>query len=51
MRRVPFLRDATLEDLEKWGSEMEPKSYLRAKHVISEDLRTVAASEALLRAI
>src|SRR5208283_4903038 len=23
---VPFLRDATLEDLEKWGQEMEPKS-------------------------
>ena len=46
---VPFLRDATLEDLEKWGSEMEPKSYLRAKHVISEDLRTVAACEALLK--
>src|ERR1700734_1257997 len=46
---VPFLRDATLEDLDKWGKEMEPKSYLRAKHVISEDLRTVAACEALLR--
>ena len=46
---VPFLRDATLEDLEKWGHEMAPKSYLRAKHVISENLRTVAASEALLR--
>jgi len=46
---VPFLRDATLEDLAKWGHEMEPKSYLRAKHVITEDLRTVAASEALLR--
>jgi len=45
---VPFLRDATLEDLTKWGHEMEPKSYLRAKHVISEDLRTVAACEALL---
>jgi galactokinase len=44
---VPFLRDATLEDLEKWGHEMEPKSYLRAKHVISEDLRTVAAEKAL----
>jgi len=47
--QVPFLRDATLDDLAKWGSEMEPKSYLRAKHVITEDLRTVAASEALLR--
>jgi galactokinase len=46
---VPFLRDATLDDLDKWGHEMEPKSYLRAKHVISEDLRTVAASEALLQ--
>jgi len=46
---VPFLRDATLDDLEKWGHEMAPKSYLRAKHVISEDLRTVAASEALLK--
>src|SRR3984885_2694547 len=46
---VKFLRDATLEDLDKWGNEMEPKSLMRARHVISEDLRTVAASEALLR--
>jgi len=46
---VPFLRDATLEDLDKWGHEMEPKSLMRARHVISENLRTVAASEALLR--
>ncbi len=46
---VPFLRDATLEDLDKWGSEMEPKSLMRARHVISENLRTVAASQALLR--
>jgi galactokinase len=46
---VPYLRDATLDDLKKWGREMEPKSYLRAKHVITEDLRTVAASEALLK--
>jgi galactokinase len=44
---VPFLRDATLDDLEKWGREMEPKSYLRAKHVITENLRTVAAEKAL----
>jgi len=33
---VPFLRDATLEDLEKWGGEMEP-SLSEAKHVITED--------------
>jgi galactokinase len=44
---VPFLRDATLEDLEKWGSEMAPKSLMRARHVISENLRTVAAEKAL----
>jgi galactokinase len=46
---VPFLRDATLEDLDKWGHEMEPKSLMRARHVISEDLRTTAACDALLR--
>ncbi|MGA3346663.1 MAG: galactokinase [Terracidiphilus sp.] len=46
---VTFLRDATLADLEKWGHEMEPKSLLRARHIISENLRTVAAAEALGR--
>jgi galactokinase len=46
---VPFLRDATLDDLEKWGHEMAPKSLMRARHVITENLRTVAASEALLK--
>jgi galactokinase len=44
---VPFLRDATLDDLEKWGHEMAPKSLLRARHVISENLRTVACEKAL----
>ena len=44
---VRFLRDATLEDLDKWGGEMAPKSLLRARHIISENLRTVAAAEAL----
>jgi galactokinase len=46
---VKFLRDATLDDLAKWGDEMKPKSLMRARHVISENLRTVAAAEALLR--
>jgi galactokinase len=46
---VRFLRDATLEDLERYGSEMAPKSLMRARHVISENLRTVAAADALLR--
>ncbi|MGD0912745.1 MAG: galactokinase [Terracidiphilus sp.] len=45
---VKFLRDCTLQDLEKWGHEMAPKSFLRARHIISENLRTVAAAEALL---
>lgn len=45
---VKFLRDCTLEDLEKWGHEMAPKSFLRAKHIISENLRTVAAAQALI---
>lgn len=46
---VPFLRDATLEDLDKWGTEMAPKSLMRARHVISENLRTEAAADALLK--
>jgi len=46
---VPFLRDATLEDLEKWGHEMTPESLSRARHVISENLRTVACCEALMK--
>jgi galactokinase len=46
---VPFLRDATLEDLDKWGHEMAPKSLLRARHVISENLRTIAAAEVLAK--
>lgn len=45
---VPFLRDATLDDLEKWGHEMPPKSLMRARHIVSENLRTVAACNALL---
>ncbi|MGH9607646.1 MAG: galactokinase [Terracidiphilus sp.] len=46
---VPFLRDATLEDLKKWGHEMAPKPLMRARHVIGENLRTLAACNALLR--
>jgi galactokinase len=44
---VRFLRDATLEDLQRWGDEMTPNSLKRARHVITESLRTVAAAEAL----
>jgi galactokinase len=44
---VKFLRDATLDDLAKWGSEMSPEALKRARHIISENSRTVAAAEAL----
>src|ERR1700721_2757578 len=46
---VRFLRDATIDDLEKGGSEMTPNSLKRARHVITENARTVAAAEALIR--
>ena len=46
---VRFLRDATTEDLERWGHEMTPNSLKRSRHVITENLRTVAAADALIR--
>ena len=46
---VRFLRDANLQDLEKWGCEMSPNALKRGRHVITENLRTVAAAEALIR--
>ncbi|HEU5352701.1 MAG TPA: galactokinase [Terracidiphilus sp.] len=46
---VHFLRDATVDDLGKWGGEMSPNALKRARHVITENTRTVAAAEALLR--
>jgi galactokinase len=45
---VRFLRDATVRDLEKWGGEMTPNSFKRARHVVTENARTVAAAEALI---
>ncbi|HEV2215387.1 MAG TPA: galactokinase, partial [Terracidiphilus sp.] len=46
---VRFLRDATMEDLVKWGHEMSPNALKRARHIITENSRTVAAADALLR--
>jgi galactokinase len=46
---VKFLRDATLEDLDRWGGEMSANALKRARHVISENARTVAAADALIR--
>ncbi|HEX5236231.1 MAG TPA: galactokinase [Silvibacterium sp.] len=43
------LRDATLEDLSRWGGEMSAGVLKRARHVITENARTVAAAEALER--
>ncbi len=45
---VRFLRDATVRDLELYGLEMSPNALKRARHVITENLRTVAAAEALI---
>jgi galactokinase len=45
---VRFLRDATPDDLVKWGREMSPEALKRARHVITENIRTVAAAEALM---
>jgi galactokinase len=45
---VRFLRDATVHDLAHWGSEMSPNALKRARHVITENTRTVAAAEALI---
>lgn len=44
---IELLRDATLEDLQKWGSEMPENVLRRCRHVITENLRTVAAADAL----
>jgi galactokinase len=44
---VNFLRDATVDDLANWGTEMTPESLKRARHVITENLRTVAFAAAL----
>jgi galactokinase len=40
------LRDATLDDLDRWGSEMPEASLRRCRHVITEDTRVLAAVEA-----
>jgi galactokinase len=45
---IKFLRDATVADLEAWGHEMPANALKRARHVITENTRTVAAAEALL---
>lgn len=41
------LRDATMEDLDKWGNVMPPGVLKRTRHVITENARTLAAAAAL----
>lgn len=44
---IELLRDATPEDLERWGHEMPDNVMRRCRHVITENLRTAAAADAL----
>ena len=44
---IRALRDVNLELVEEHAAEMEPKAAARARHVVSENQRTVAAGDAL----
>ncbi|HEX4007772.1 MAG TPA: galactokinase [Acidobacteriaceae bacterium] len=44
---IALLRDATPEDLERWGDEMPETVMRRCRHIITENLRTEAAADAL----
>ena len=44
---IRLLRDATVEDLARWGKEMRPEVLKRCRHIITENTRTVAAADAL----
>ncbi len=44
---IKLLRDATPEDLARWGQEMRPEVLKRCRHIITENIRTVAAADAL----
>lgn len=46
---IQKLRDATVEDLRRWGSEMPENVLRRVRHIVTEDDRTVAAADALER--
>lgn len=46
---VPALRDLTLERLEAGKAGLDPVSYRRTRHVVTENARTLAAADALER--
>ncbi len=45
--KVKALRDATLEELEGAQAHLEPEVFRRARHVISENSRTLQAADAI----
>ena len=46
---IRFLRDATVDDLTRWGDTIPEAARKRARHIITENARTVAAADALER--
>jgi len=44
---IELLRDATTSDLARWGNEMPENVLRRCRHIVTENLRTVAAADAL----
>ncbi|MBV9109215.1 MAG: galactokinase, partial [Gemmatimonadetes bacterium] len=46
---VPALRDVRIEDFERRADAMDPVMRRRARHVITENARTLAAADALAR--
>jgi galactokinase len=46
---IKKLRDATVDDLKRWGGEMPENVLKRTRHIITENNRTVAAADALER--
>lgn len=45
--QVPALRDVTLDELDACSSHLNPVSYRRARHVVSENARVQSAADAL----
>lgn len=44
---IRLLRDATVDDLKRWGHEMPANVLKRCRHIITDSARTVAAADAL----
>lgn len=46
---VKALRDVSLETLEKWADRLDPTTWRRARHVVTENARTLQAADAMQR--